>query len=1091
MTAIKIGDAIAIKVGSTNVLKVMYGGRQVWPMAYECTLAPESWTFGGQYLITAIPAAGGYASPTRWVFTIKNPATHETIHTIYLSSLVTAPTIEEYIGGVWVAAQNFRFTNNQWQADDRGTNGYGSSGSDAPQSEPARQSRMTASYTTTYNNVQCSATYTGTMVQNGNNAVAGTGYFDDPVVSLDRYDSTSDKAPAYKVTTTLFATADFVTPYTFVDAVTGATNPATYTRIQTDAAQTDDFTFSGPSWVTIGTPSSQGATVTIESRGTDYDTMFRYDRIRATRIGSSDYDDVYVYQSENVFINTQKDYSEAWAETFALDGTIPATATSFTIYGTFHFKSRRQYSSLAWSAWDWDYDDATVAITSVSPSSGVSVSGNVVTIPQNTGYTDIEYETVSRVTYDGQTKTGITASVTQEGVAQVVTFANPVITQFEYIDLDGYNIPASGGTVYPSMIIEQDYYINGVYAGTLSDAFDDGTNSGTMTAGDVSSDYTVHYYVNNAASENGAVSANSRGTTPGDTRNVATNCYAYVTAADKNSSQTAKQTVTQQYNQPESTEEFNQTYSVVDLGFEWESHNAKALSAGETGYLTWASCKEYYYIRTYYTSEDHSDGTTQYDRDIDAEASESSSWLSASGYYVTASKNGKSGGERSATVYAEYDGHRIGSVTVTQAETLSWYSLESSSEVGLTFTAAGGSKTVTFTGYHRYDNGDSPTETSSPGVTVTYDGDVSGRISNGGTQGRTITASNLGSDPYDEVDTYYTYQWTLHSEATCDIPVTQGPNEPGNFGTVNFPDPGSTADAGGDTIHLAPTCPFTWTSGASGTMLSDGFDYEYVTKGNSGYRTYDFEDDYAVFGSLGTSTRNRVNTTIRARLKADSSKTDTAVIQEEPNGPTNNHELAISWSNPVTIPGYGGSINVGIVTAKYKTQYDSLEWDSGETVAPATIAASIQISGSGFTKSYTSGNSYITISAPYNPDSSAARYCDVTAYYGGESDTTSVTQKKCPFDTDYRETTESGQRIRTAYIINTDDERHRYEYTRETAVGGVVDTVTGTTSTLNSGAEQNMGAVPLISGQTNTISVDVDAVQYYSGGRWVSHQVIR
>ena len=1091
--AVELNDIGRIFMGNTEISAVYYGGEQIWPSAYECTLAPSSWTFGGQYLITAVPAVGGWAQPTSWVFTIKDPVTHAVIDTQTVT-LSSAPTIEEYIDGQWVAAQNFNFTNGQWRADDRGTNGYGSSGDSTPQSAPARQSRLTASYSTTYQGRPCSATYVETMVQNGNNAVAGTGYYGNLTASLPYYDR-YHQAPASQTVTTLTATADFVTPYTFVDAVTGATNPASYDKIQANAALTNNFTFDGPSWVSIGTPSSSGATVTISSRGTDYDSTYRYDRIRATLRGTEQYDDVYVYQAMNVPIDSENRYTSAWAETFVEDSTILPTDTSFTVLGLFHFESRTQYSSLAWTDWGWTYDSATPVVNSVYPSTGVQISGNVVTIPQNTGYTDIEYETTSTITYDGQTKTGLMTSVTQQGIGQQITYGTPRITNFYYFDAGGYNIPASGGTVYPVIEFEQDYYINGVYAGKLQESLDDGTSSGTMTQGDASSSYVVHYYVGSQASANGAVSANSRGTTPdasGTTSiQIAANCYAYVTAADLPSSNSSSVSVSQQANHEESTEEINQTYSISDLGFEWESHNAKALSAGERGYLTWASCKEYYYIRTWYTSGDHTDGQTQYDRNIDADASESSSWLTASGYYVTASKNGKSGSERSATVYAVYNGNTLGSVTVTQAETVSWYSLESSSASGLSFTAAGGNKTVTFTGYHRYDNGDAPDTTNSPGVSVTYDGDVANRISNGGSEGRKITAENLGTTPYDEVSTYYTFRWNLHNSATCDIPVYQGPNEPGNFGTVSFPAPGSTAGPSGDSINLAPTCPFTWTSGSSGTMMGDGFDFEYVVKANNTYRTYGFTGHYADFGSLGTNTRSIGNTTVRATLKADSSKTATAIIQEEPNGPNGNHTLNISWSNPVIIPGYGGSINVGIVTAKYKTQYDSGEWDSGENVAPSTVAASIQISGTGFTKSYSSGNSYVTISAPYNPSSSSSRNCDVTAYYGGESEATSVTQKNCPFLVDYVESTQGGQRIRTAYIYNTDDEQHRYGYTKETSVAGVIDTTTGTTGTISAGGNQNMGAVPLVSGYTNTISIVVDTVEDYSGGSWVSHNVIR
>jgi len=1079
MGASKIGDALKIGRGSLLCNRVMRRGEQLWPKTAYYAQLFVSWVYGGQYAINSVPASGGSAVPT---WTLKVYRVSDDVE-VYSTNVIPSITLSTYSG--------FGFSNNTWTATSRGRNGDQASGTDAPTSDSTtRTCDLTATYSGTYDNKPISAQKVVTMTQLKNEAHADA--YTNLVVALDRYDTTGSPAPAYEtVNATITATMDQL--YTYDSG-------ETYTYQQ--ALKTNSFNLSAVGdWVTFQNQSSAGATVKVWSRGTDFDEYRRSTTIRATLgMSPSIYDEITIYQAPNVYTNEVKQYTGA--STSISPDPILATDRYFTVFGYLDYQYKHEYSSGAWDPeWMTDSESATPVIDAVTMdgASYYDFSGNVVSIQENQSSSQIEYETESHITDpDGYTWSNLTASATQEGVSQQVTFGTPRITDFYYPDAGGYNIPASGGTVYPVIEFEQDYYINGVYAGTLQDSVDDGTNSGTMTDGvDISSPYTISYRVGGQASSTGAVSASSRGTNPdpdGTTEvTIASNCYASVTASSLPSSNSSSETVTQQANHEESTEEFGQTYSLVDLDFVWNSHNAKALSAGETGYLTWAECREYYYIRTWYTSGGHVDGQTQYYRDIDADASESASWLTTSGYYVTAEKNGKNGSERSATVYAVYGGNTLGFVTVTQAETISWYTLESTYSSGLTFTAAGGSQTVTFKGYRNYDNGDSPTETSSPGVTVTYDGDIANRISNGGTQGRTITANNLGSDPYDSVDTYYTFQWTLHSEATCTIPVTQGPNEPGNFGTVSFPAPGSTADPGGDSINLAPTCPFTWTSGSSGTMMGDGFDFEYVVKANDTYRTYGFTGHYADFGSLGTNTRSFGNTTIRAILKADSSKTATAIIQEEANGPTSNHLLDITWSNLIYIPGYGGSLNVGITEAKYKTQYDSGDWDEEnlDSTDREHIAASIQLSDSSFTKTYTTGTTYVVISAPYNPDSTSARDCVLTAYYGSVSDTDTVTQKKCPFDVDYVESTQGGQRIRTAYIYNTDDEQHRYGYTKETSVGGVVDTTTGTAGPIIAGGNQNMGAVPLVSGYTNTISIDIDTVEDYSGGSWVSHNVIR
>lgn len=525
-----------MKVGSTNVSRMMLGSQQVWPMAYECLLVPV-WTMGGQYLISQVPAAGGYATPT-WTFTIKRKSDGVVVWTDFVTP--SNVTLTEYIGGEWVTAQHFRVTSGNWVADDRGRNGIDtSSGTTAPTSAAARSGRYKASYSMTYNGVTCAAEYTETMTQNANNAVAGTGVYDAHVY-LNDYDSASDAAPAYESYTRVVAYADLNTPYTFVDGVTGAI-VATYNYAQPQYVKTNGFNLASDSWVTFANKTDTGADVTVASRGTDTDLHGRNATITATLASDSTiYSTATIYQSKNERHRVSHIFDSY--DFYLTKSSVDAEGETIGFYGYANYNDTYQWDSLAPGSGTSREDQNPTTVTQTEGDSAtINLNAQTIEIPANSSGSGREFKFEG--SYGGDSSE---ATVSQSGVQY--TYGLPQIN-FYYDD-----IPAGGGTVYPHVSFTQSRSWTGG-SDTISGTLSQGQTSGTASDG---STFSVSFYGTSASpgtfySSDGRVTIGTRGKAKENyERNAATDCSVRVSCHSR-SNDSSEWDVVQEANYWETT----------------------------------------------------------------------------------------------------------------------------------------------------------------------------------------------------------------------------------------------------------------------------------------------------------------------------------------------------------------------------------------------------------------------------------------------------------------------------------------------------------------------------------------------------------
>jgi hypothetical protein len=528
-----------IVVGGTDVKRVMYQNEQIWPSSYYATLT-VNWTFGGNYSIGAIPAAGGYAAASNWTIHIFRASDNQEV-----ASYSVNPTIT--IGDT----TNFAYSNNVWSANDRARNGLNSSsGTTVPQSAPARSCSLTATASYTYQGISVSASYGTVMTQNANNAVAGTGVYENLRISLNKYNTSASPAPAYATSGSstgarITAVADYNTPYRFVDGTTGVQGLA-YTYQQPDAVKTNSFTLSC-SWCTFSNQTSSGAYVNVNSRGIDYDTNWRSTAIRAT-LGSqpSFYGEVTIYQAKN---DRTTEYNYTDFALWASPASLTSAASSFSVFGTLGYKYRYHYDSGSYSDWSArTTTTATPTITNVSPAP-TSYSGNSVSVPANTGSSARTYTVTANYTDpNGGNWNGYQVEIEQDYVAY--TYDNPTVTI-------GYDtIGPAAHTEYPTVNVSQKVWQGSTLIATLTGTLNNGATSGTASGGGLSAQFSVSYsgYARSSTGAsfnrtNGGVTTASRGTTEGLAREVAYSIYATATINGKSGSNSTAATVTQAENE--------------------------------------------------------------------------------------------------------------------------------------------------------------------------------------------------------------------------------------------------------------------------------------------------------------------------------------------------------------------------------------------------------------------------------------------------------------------------------------------------------------------------------------------------------------
>jgi len=179
----------------------------------------------------------------------------------------------------------------------------------------------------------------------------------------------------------------------------------------------------------------------------------------------------------------------------------------------------------------------------VTPNTGVTISGNQITFPANTGTDEIAYD----VTAIWSRKSD-SATVYVYGTDTGRTYGTPTITNYAYPNKYGLGagiIPASGGNMYPRVDVSLPCTVNGSNY-TLTGYTTTGETAVTVSYGSISTTVYLEY----RDAPNGYVEADSRGTNE-DTGNtvVASNLRVRVSKGSNQSQSNVTPTVYQQRNQ--------------------------------------------------------------------------------------------------------------------------------------------------------------------------------------------------------------------------------------------------------------------------------------------------------------------------------------------------------------------------------------------------------------------------------------------------------------------------------------------------------------------------------------------------------------
>ena len=247
----------------------------------------------------------------------------------------------------------------------------------------------------------------------------------------------------------------------------------------------------------------------------------------------------------------------------------------------------------------------------VTPTTGITISNNRITFGNNQSLDSRFYNVYATI---GSMESQNTCQIEQGG--NYYMYGNiTVAIEYEVID-------ASGGTVYPNVVYSQTR----------------GFAPNTSGQGSVSSGGSITYYVNNSYSSNGAVSANSLGSTPHSTQTaVANNCYATVSMNGKTGT-SEKVSVYQEIN------EIINTTASIDIYVNGTKQTSYTVGPQDDTYTL-----EAYSARTHtWTSRATSNETVG---KTNLTASKSGTWITLSNWTFSTSEN-------------TYSSTRTGSITV-------------------------------------------------------------------------------------------------------------------------------------------------------------------------------------------------------------------------------------------------------------------------------------------------------------------------------------------------------------------------------------------------------------------------------------------
>lgn len=695
-----LNDMTKVYFGGDEIGAVYDYTSQIWPAAYSCLLYIVLTAPAGQsYTYDHIPAAGGNMTAV-YMLRISDATTGSVITTIDVTDSVTT-TLQEQINGQWTTPQNFSLTYNStpktftWTANNRARNGINqSSGTTQPTNAPARSSRVVASYSGTYNGVAVSGSTTDVMTQNANNVTIGTAQYQNFQFSVQNSKWTSSNpGAASQNSATLSASVDQKSQCTFDSGYT-------YDYMVYNAATTTDFSFSSENWITFS-----GATATMASRGTDYDTNKRSAVIYCTLHGSA-MGNITVYQAKNDR-STEYDYID-----FALwtsPASLTSVASSFSVYGTLGYKYRYHYDSGSYSSWSGRTTTTAVpTITNVSPTP-TSYSGNSVSVPANSGSSTRTYTVTANYTDpNGGNWNGYQVEIDQDYVAY--TYENPTVTI-------GYDtIGPAANTEYPTVSVSQRVFQGSTLVATLTGTLYGGATSGTASGGGLSAQFSVSYSGSARSgtgasfnSTNGGVTTASRGTTEGSAREVAYNIYVTATINGKSGSNSTAATATQGANVATPVAAQYQSVSIQSLSTYSITSTCANTAVTATVKASWRDAGTKYSAyddgdTTAYTGmTQHTNETVTGTNGVTMRVNNATDYSNSSNQFYVNNLHNTS--QASHSVVAKFGGLTSESKTVTQKadsivtnQTKDWHL---SVSIGSNqIWAGGGTATVAYTAYH-------------------------------------------------------------------------------------------------------------------------------------------------------------------------------------------------------------------------------------------------------------------------------------------------------------------------------------------------------------------------------------------------------
>lgn len=1007
-----------MRINGLNVKKCMFRGEQVWPTAYVGVLY-GTFVTASTYSLTTVPAAGGYADVT-WTLRIERPD-GTVVDTVDVTSSVSV-TIGD--------TTNFSYAYNstrqkyEWKANDRGSNGYGTSGSAIPQSADARTCTINASITNyQYNNVPVSAATDPqnptVMRQNANKVEYQSTYYGTPSITLDAYKTSGSAAPAYESSTYIHVTVNQYDRYQFYDDGNGSkVYGLRYTREILEAYKTNSFNFTADSWVTISDKTTTRAKVTVSGRGHDNGDA-RYSTITATLSGTNVSNDINIYQQANKKSEKSRvlsSYSVLISKTASGSGA--SSIANFAQGGGYIYFVGGQATYTITYEWPSRDADTTEPLTASQNPTSASTdpnvgSGNIdianrrINIPANQTDQQKNYSVYGKFTYGGVTKQS-ECTVNQAGI--VYTYGTPQVSF-------GYDtIPASGGNVFPTINFSQTRTWSGGTATPVTGSLSGGATSGTASDGTTFSIKSITGTNVNPGSlrtSDGRVSIESRGTERQQnptTRNAATNIKITITSHSNDGVNATGVSVVQAANTWQYTAAYT-TCSTLNIAFSPSTLDY----AGSTvvGILATAGGNDVT-ERWDYASGEHEGGvSTPYSgRSVTLKTLSVNGTSQSDTTKFTASNAQKLTTKR-YTVSGTYGSNdKSASASITQAADYKSDYMYRDYQVSFqTFSgsvsASGGTISVIAQGkctrYRYWANSEyaevdvsanyatTPTITlpDNPGTSIYW---LTNQTTRSGVAGCTLNHRNMANN--ETTDSVTVTATAGDAIATRAVSATNSRS----YGSIAIsPTSVGTVPAGGTTFSFTASCPVTWTSGYPDPGLSTAdITFALTTKGNNGKRDYTVTynsstgKEDVTFGSLGTNEVSSVKSSVlTASHTGATSKTIT--ISEAKNEITL-ESLSVTWSVSGTpIEGSGGYATIRISSASILRTYDSGA-EGTETVSGNTLLRSITSGSSWLTYRYTTGNDYGVATATSNPSTSQYRDAVLTATYNGMTASTTIRQ---------------------------------------------------------------------------------------------------